>query len=108
MNKLFVIALAILIYLTISELSAKQKAEKFCNSVNIGDSTNNLFKAAIDAGARRSGTYWIEQNSQRSLDAAFTGFYPGSDFICRIDIAGNAVTAKHPSLVTSLISEWFQ
>lgn len=103
MKKLIIIVLALLLYVTMSELSAKQKAESLCSSVNIGDSANNLLEKAINAGARKSGTYLDENRSPKTLYAAFTGYYPGSDFICGIDIANGVVVAKHPSLITSLL-----
>jgi len=86
-----------------SELSAKHKAESFCNSVTIGDSASNLIERATEAGARENGIYWETDNSSKNLFASFTGYYPGSDFICKLDTKNGVVVAKHPSLITSLL-----
>ncbi|MBP5986853.1 MAG: hypothetical protein KA538_06670 [Azonexus sp.] len=104
MKRIFVFLIALLIYVTMSELSAKRKAELFCDSVTIGNSSDNLFEKAIEAGARKNSTYWEDVNSLKYLYATFTGYYPGSDFICKIDAKNGIVVAKHPSLITSLLN----
>jgi hypothetical protein len=102
MKKIFIIILGLLFYITMSEMSAKRKAESFCDSVAVGVSGSSLLERAIESGARKSGSYWDSVASQKSLYAAFTGYYPGSDFICKIDTENGVVVAKHRSLITSL------
>ena len=102
MKKLFFVLIFAALYITTAELSAKKKAESLCNAVSIGDAASNLLEKAIEAGARKNGTYWDAEGSSKSLYAAFTGYYAGSDFICKIDTENGRVTAKNPNLITSL------
>ena len=101
MKKLIIAIVAILLYVSTSELSAKRKAESLCNSVSIGEQADNLLEKAINAGA--SGSHLEKNGSSQTLYAAFTGYYPGSDFICGIEIKNGIVVAKNPSLITSLL-----
>ena len=72
-------------YLATSEMSAKKKAESFCDSVRIGDGTSDLREKGIASGARSKDTNWLELGgSSRQIEITYTGFYPGSDFICQI------------------------
>lgn len=103
MKKLIIAIVAILLYVSTSELSAKRKAESLCNSVSIGEQADNLLEKAINAGARKSGSHLEKNGSSQTLYAAFTGYYPGSDFICGIEIKNGIVVAKNPSLITSLL-----
>lgn len=57
MKTLIIAILAISLYVAISELSAKRKAESLCNSFSIGDKADNLLEIAINARARKSGIY---------------------------------------------------
>lgn len=85
MKKILLIVVMFAMYLTTSEMSAKKKAENFCDAVKIGDSTSNLREDGIATGARAKDSNWVESgNSTRQLDMTYTGFYPGSDFICQI------------------------
>lgn len=103
MKKLIIAILAISLYVAISELSAKRKAESLCNSFSIGDKADNLLEIAINAGARKSGIYLERNGSSQTIYASFTGYYPGSDFICGIKTKNGIVIAKAPNLMTSLL-----
>ena len=101
--KRLLILLALLSYFPISELSAKKKAQDFCDSVPIGTPSKYLLENAVASGARRGSTQWEQGgNSRRRLLATYTGFYPGSDFICQITEKDGKVIEKTPSLITSL------
>ena len=90
-------------YVGTSELNAKRKAESFCGTVSIGDSAKDLLENAIKTGSRANGSYWETDGSTKTLSATFTGYYPGSDFICKIDTVNGAVVAKHPYYASSLL-----
>jgi hypothetical protein len=105
MKKIFILLIIVIMYITTSELNAKRKAESFCDSIAIGQSEKSLLENAIDAGSRASGSYWETDGdgSTKTLNATFTGYYPGSDFICKIDTVNGAVVAKHPGYASSLL-----
>lgn len=104
MRKLFLLAIFFLIYAVISELSAKKKAETFCGSVRIGDPVSELRTRGIAAGARAKATNWAgSENSSRQLAITFTGYYPGSDYICLVTESSGVVIAKDGDIATSLL-----
>ncbi len=93
-----------LIYAVVSELSAKRKAEIFCGSVRLGNPTVELRTRAIAAGARANATNWVDsENSSRQLAITFTGYYPGSDYICLVTESGGLAIAKNGDIATSLL-----
>lgn len=104
MKKILLIAALIAMYLSITELGAKQKAEKFCEAVQLGEPTYGLRGKALEAGARAKDSGWYEpQNAARQLVVTFTGFAPGSDFLCILLEKNGAVESKQlrqTSLIT--------
>lgn len=104
MRKIFLILVLGLIYVAISELAASNKADSFCNSINIGDSLPDLHERAVAAGARASASNWQQTGANsRRFFATFTGYYPGSDFICLISEQNGRVTEKKAHLIKSLL-----
>lgn len=104
--KKILLALGLLaMYLCVTELGAKQKADKFCESVQVGEPTHGLRGRALEAGARAKDSGWHEpQNAARQLIITFTGFAPGSDFLCIIQDSNGAVQTKQLRQ-TSLITQ---
>ncbi len=58
MKKILLIFVILTMYVTTSEMSAKKKAESFCNAVSIGEGTNDLRERGIASGARSEDTNW--------------------------------------------------
>lgn len=103
--KFLLIILAVVLYLGVSEMNAKRKAEAFCDSVNVGDSTDDLLERGLAAGARERSSSWVAHpNSPRQLFITFTGFAPGSDFLCGI-AERDAVVVDKVVLARSLITQ---
>ncbi|MEK8086894.1 hypothetical protein WNB94_10775 [Aquabacterium sp. A3] len=95
MKKLFFVILALAMYVATSELNAKRKAEEFCDSIELGESTEGLMEAGIEAGASRNESAIIsDQNEGRYIYIGFTGFMPGSSFSCRITDGGGVSIDK--------------
>lgn len=89
MKKLIFIVLALAMYVATSELNAKRKAEEFCESVELGESTEGLMEAGIEAGASPNESAIIsDENEGQYIFIGFTGFMPGSSFSCRITDGG--------------------
>jgi hypothetical protein len=85
-------------------MTAKKKAADFCNSISLGETTGELIDMGAAAGARAKDSYWTElESSTRELYVPFTGFYPGSDFICKITEKNGVVVTKNPNIITSLL-----
>jgi hypothetical protein len=85
-------------------MSAKKKAESFCNSVSVGDDTSDLREKGIASGARGKDTNWLEVgDSARQIKITYTGFYPGSDFICQIRERNGVVISKNPNIISSIL-----
>lgn len=104
MKKLALLPVLGVLYVTTAELNAKRKAEAFCDSVAVGESTANLRERAVSTGARERATDWAaDSGSARVLNAACTGFYPGADFICRIAEKNVVIDKKNPHIVTSFL-----
>jgi hypothetical protein len=105
MKKIILIVAMFAMYLATSEMSAKKKAVDFCDSIKIGDGTSHLREDGIATGARANDSNWSESgNSTRQLDMTYTGFYPGSDFICRIRETNGFVVSKNPNVIRSLVN----
>jgi|SRR5476649_1416982 len=103
MKKLLILIALAAMYVSTSELGAKKKAEDFCGTINIGDPTGPLYERGIAAGARKNGSEWVDaEASLRKLFLSFTGYYPGSDFICTIT-EKNGVVIKKNILASSLL-----
>lgn len=104
MKNIFLLFLIGIMYLTLSELAAKKKAEAFCDSVNIGDPVTDLHQRAITAGARGNASAWQTTGTDsHRMFVTFTGYYPGSDFMCLISERNGSVVAKKPHLFRSLL-----
>ena len=105
MKKILLIVVMFAMYLTTSEMSARKKAEDFCNAVKIGDGTSNLRDDGIATGARAKDSNWVDfGNSTRELDMTYTGFFPGSDFICQIRETNGLVVSKNPNVIRSIFN----
>jgi hypothetical protein len=105
MRKLLALLAVAAMYLVVTELNAKRKAEELCSSVKVGDETEGLLERGLAAGARRRDTGWTEfAGNARRLGFTFTGFAPGSDFFCVVTETNGTVSAKkllQSSLLTS-------
>ena len=102
MKKILLIFVILTMYVTTSEMSAKKKAESFCNAVSIGEGTNDLRERGIASGARSEDTNWQRLGgSDRQIEITYTGFYPGSDFICLIKERNGAVVSKNANIIKS-------
>jgi hypothetical protein len=105
MKNIFLLFLVGIMYIAISESSAKKKAETFCDSINIGDTTKDLHERAITAGARGSASTWQKTGiDSRQIFVTFTGYYPGSDFICLVSDRNGSVVKKKAHLFRSLLT----
>ncbi len=103
MKKIILILAILAMYLVTSEMSAKKKAESFCDTVKIGDSTSDLREKGIASGARGKDSNWLYLgNSNREIEITYTGFYPGSDFICLIRETNGVVISKNANIIRSL------
>jgi len=103
MKKILLIFVMLLMYVVTSEMSAKKKAESFCDSVNIGDKTTDIRDMAISRGARGKDSNWKKiGSSTRQIEITFTGYYPGSDFICQLTENNGVVSEKKPYIIRSL------
>ena len=105
MKKLLLLVALAAMYLSISELGARKKAGAFCDSVQVGERIHGLRGRALEAGARAKDTGWYEpESAERQLVVTFTGFAPGSDFLCILHDRSGLVGLKQlrqTSLITS-------
>jgi hypothetical protein len=91
---LFVIALAAM-YVATAEVNANRRAGEYCDSVKVGEPADGLRGRALEAGARPKDSGWVEPaNGPRELLISFTGFMPGSDYVCLITERNSAVAEK--------------
>lgn len=60
MKKFFAILAVIAMYLSVSELNAKRKADEMCGSVKLGDETAGLLERGLAMGARKK-SIWLDQ-----------------------------------------------
>ena len=94
MKKFLAVLAVIAMYLSISELNAKQKADEMCGSVKLGDETSDLLERGLALGARTKASGWTNYvGNRRKLRFAYTGFAPGSDFFCIITETDGEVSA---------------
>lgn len=104
MKKFFMFLIMGIFYLTRSELTAKKKAADFCDSIDTIESETFLVDKASAAGARVKNIYLKEfGNNTKVFSVPFTGFYPGSDFICQITEENGKIVDKNPNFTTSLL-----
>lgn len=105
MKKLLLALALVAMYLCIAELGAKQKAEQLCDSIHVGEPTHGLRGRALASGARPKDSGWYEPaHASRQLILTFTGFAPGSDFLCII-VDKNGVVEDKQLRQTSLITQ---
>ena len=103
MKKFFMFIIIGIFYLTMSEMTAKKKAADFCDSIDTIESETSLVDKADAAGAREKDIYSKEfGNNTKVFSVPFTGFYSGSDFICRITVENGQIVDKNPNIITSL------
>lgn len=94
MKRFFVILAVIAMYLSVSELNAKRKADEMCDSVKPGDETTDLLERGLAMGARKKASGWTNfDGNSRKVGFTYTGFAPGSDFFCIITETDGAVSA---------------
>ena len=100
MKRSLLLALVIVAYLVTAEFSARKKAEDFCHSVAVGQSTDDLLDQALSAGARSGATRWAPTSGDvQQLSVVFTGYYPIFRFTCTVDAQNDAVTGKNTQVV---------
>jgi hypothetical protein len=103
MKKFFMFIFIGIFYLTMSEMTAKKKAADFCNAIDTIESETSLLDKGSAAGARVKDIYSKEiGKNTKVFYVPFTGFYPGSDFICQITEENGKVVEKNPNIITSL------
>lgn len=94
MKRFFVILAVIAMYLSVSELNAKRKADEMCGSVKLGDETTGLLARGLALGARTKASGWTNYDgNSRKVGFTYTGFAPGSDFFCIITETDGVVSA---------------
>ncbi|WP_290906167.1 hypothetical protein [Aquabacterium sp.] len=103
MKKLLALLALVAMYLSMSELNAKRKADEMCGSVKLGDETAGLLERGLALGARAKASGWTTyEGNSRKLGFTYTGFAPGSDFFCIItetDGSVSAVALRQSSLI---------
>ena len=94
MKRFFVILAVIAMYLSVSELNAKRKADEMCGSVKLGDETTGLLERGLALGARTKASGWTNYvGNSRKVGFTYSGFAPGSDFFCIITETDGVVSA---------------
>jgi len=95
MKKLLLLLAFVAMYISVTELNAKRKAEEACSFAAIGDPIDGLLEKGLAVGARSKDSGWsYPQGDSRRLQLAFTGFAPGSDFFCMITERNGSVSKK--------------
>jgi hypothetical protein len=103
MKKFFIFIIIGIFYITMSEMTAKKKAADFCDSIGAKESMVEIANKAGEAGARSKDIYERFSGNMQQLNIPFTGFYRGSDFICRITFENGTIVDKNPNIGTSLL-----
>jgi len=103
MKKIVYVIMFVAIYLSMSSLSAKQKADKFCDSVQVGVPVDGLREKAIESGASAPYTKWKELGTEQEiLSAFFSGYRPKSGFSCEITAKLGTVIRTQKDLLTEV------
>jgi hypothetical protein len=93
-----VLVLVAVLYGTYAEGRAKRRAEAFCQSVHIGDSTAGLLERAKLEGADMRQSLWAKAaQNQRTLDVTFVGIPPLPRQICRVTGEATVTNARYLS-----------
>jgi hypothetical protein len=86
-------------YAVFAEHRAEGRAKAFCGDTRLGETLNALRERAVNSGADRQQTRWIEpQGESRWLAVTFIGFTPISKHICSVEATDTVKNAKYVHL----------
>ena len=94
MKKILLIIVFACLYVATSELNAKRKAEEFCNETPAGDSTQGIIERGLHAGASKQESSIEDNGVNKFIYIGFTGYAPGSSFLCRLTDKNGLVAEK--------------
>jgi hypothetical protein len=95
MKNLLLVLAVLAMYISVSELSGKQKADEACAAATIDESTDDLLAIGLSLGARAEDSGWrLPRGNTRVLQLTFTGMAKGSDFYCMVQETDGRVSGK--------------
>jgi hypothetical protein len=103
MKKVALLIMLLAVYVSVSELGAKKKADQFCESVQVGGAVNGLLEKAIESGASEKYSMWRKgSHGKIVLDLYFSGYRLKSGFSCQIEEVNGLVSAARGNIMTEV------
>jgi hypothetical protein len=95
-----VMLIVAIITFTVVQSQTERNAKSFCKSINIGSSTDGLFKAAIDRGGSVPKQGWSTRtDTTKMVMVKFTGLNPIYGYFCIIHTSNGVVISKELSVL---------